>query len=49
MNRKHPGNKKSPAVTIDESLNKLKNKPLFQDKLKKANEILGKAGLPKIK
>lgn len=49
MNRKNLNSKKSPAVTIDESLNKLKNKPLFQEKLKKANEILNRAGLPNIK
>lgn len=49
MNRKNLTRKKSPVVTIEESLNKLKDKPLFQEKLRKANEILNKVGLPKIK
>lgn len=36
-------------VTIDKTLEKYKDKPLFQDKVEKANETLKKVGLPKTK
>lgn len=35
-----------PNVIIDKSLNRLNDKVLFPEKLKKANEILAKGGLP---
>ena len=34
-------------ITIDESLNKFKGKNMFPEKLRRANEILEKYGLPK--
>ena len=40
--------RKTPIVTIDNSLDKFKKMPLFQDKVEKANETLRKVGLPKI-
>ena len=49
MNIKELNSKKTPIVTIDKSLEKFKNKPLFQEKVDKANEILRKVGLPKTK
>lgn len=36
-----------PKVIIEKSLNRLNDKVLFPQKLKKANEILAKGGLPK--
>lgn len=42
-------NRKTPIVIIDKNLDKLKSEPLFKDKLDKANEVLAKVGLPKIK
>jgi len=36
-----------PIVRVDESLNGYDNTILFPDKLKKANEMLRKIGLPK--
>lgn len=39
--------RKTPIVKIDNSLKEYKNKPLFQDKVEKANETLKKVGLPK--
>jgi hypothetical protein len=41
--------KKVPVVRIDNSLEKYKTIPLFQDKVDKANEILKRVGLPKPK
>lgn len=41
--------RKTPIVIIDEALDKIKNEPLFQDKLDKANETLRKTKLPKLK
>lgn len=35
-------------IVFDKKLEELKGKVLFPKKLKKANEILAKAGLPKI-
>ena len=38
---------KTPIVRIDKSLEKLRGKNLFPEKLAKANEVLAKVGLPK--
>lgn len=38
---------KIPVVKIDKSLNKLKGKNLFPEKLARANEVISKVGLPK--
>ena len=40
--------KKIPIVRIDNTLEKYKNMPIFQDKVDKANEVLRKVGLPKL-
>lgn len=40
--------RKTPIVKIDNSLKKFKKRPLFQDKVNKANETLRKVGLPKL-
>ncbi len=41
-------NKNKITITkIDKSLNKLRGKNLFPQKLEKANEIIAKVGLPK--
>lgn len=45
---KELNDKKIPIVRIDNSLEKYKKMPLFQDKVDKANETLRTAGLPKI-
>ncbi len=42
-------NRKTPIVIIDKSLEKYKGKNLFPEKLAKANEVLKKIGLPKLK
>ena len=47
MNSKDQNNKKTPIITIDDSLKKFKKQPLFQDKVDKANETLREVGLPK--
>jgi hypothetical protein len=39
---------KVPIIVFDKKLEELKGKVLFPEKLKKANEILAKAGLPKV-
>ena len=39
---------KVPIIVFDKKLEELKGKILFPEKLKKANEILAKAGLPKV-
>ena len=36
-----------PIVRIDNKLESLKNKPIFQQKVNKANEVLRTVGLPK--
>ncbi len=41
--------KKVPIVRIDKSLNKYNNIVLFPEKLEKANKMLRKIGLPKVK
>ncbi len=40
---------KTPIVRIDKSLEKLRGKNLFPEKLAEANEVLAKVGLPKNK
>lgn len=40
--------KKIPIVRIDNSLEKYKAMPLFQEKVDKANEMLRTVGLPKL-
>ena len=40
---------KIPIIVFDKELEKFRGKVLFPKKLEKANEILAKAGLPKIK
>ena len=39
---------KIPLVRIDKSLEKLRGKNLFPEKLAKANEVIARVGLPKI-
>lgn len=39
---------KVPIIVFDKKLEQYKDKVLFPKKLEKANEILAKAGLPKI-
>jgi hypothetical protein len=41
--------KENPIVRTDNSLEKFKKQPIFQDKVDKANEMLRTAGLPKNK
>lgn len=40
--------KNIPIVRIDNSLEKYKTMPIFQDKVDKANEMLRTVGLPKM-
>ncbi len=40
---------KVPIIVIDERLERFRGKVLFPEKLKRANEILAKTGLPDIK
>jgi hypothetical protein len=47
MNIKELNKKKVPVVRIDNSLERFKNVPIFQDKVDKANEMLRTVGLPK--
>ncbi|MGM0635469.1 MAG: hypothetical protein ACQESK_05350 [Bacteroidota bacterium] len=47
MNPKDLNKKKTPIVKIDKGLEKYRGKVLFPKKLKKANEILDRVGLPK--
>jgi hypothetical protein len=37
-----------PIIRIDNSLEKYKNMPIFQDKVDKANEMLRTVALPKL-
>jgi hypothetical protein len=39
---------KLPIVRIDNSLEKYKKMPIFQEKVDKANEVLRTVGLPKL-
>jgi hypothetical protein len=45
---KELNDKKIPIVRIDNSLEKYKTMPIFQDKVDKANEVLRTVGLPKL-
>lgn len=47
MDPKDLNKKKTPIVKIDKELEKYRGKILFPKKLKKANEILNRVGLPK--
>lgn len=38
---------KTPILKIDKSLEKLRGKNLFPEKLAKANEVMARVGLPK--
>ena len=49
MKIKDLNKKKTPIVRIDNSLEKFKKLPIFQDKVDKANEMLKTVGLPKLK
>jgi len=49
MNIKELNTKKKPVVLIDKSLDFFNNKVLFPEKVAKANEMLRKIGLPKMK
>jgi hypothetical protein len=49
MKVKDINTKKKPIVIIDKSLDFFNDKVLFPEKLAKANEMLKKIGLPKIK
>jgi hypothetical protein len=46
MTIKELNKSKVPIVVIDNSLEKYKNMPIFQDKVDKANEMLRTIGLP---
>jgi hypothetical protein len=37
----------TPIIKLDKSLEKLRGKNLFPEKLAKANEVIAKVGLPK--
>ena len=49
MNIKELNTKKKPVILIDKSLDFFNDKVLFPEKVAKANEMLKKVGLPKIK
>jgi hypothetical protein len=49
MNIEELNKRKAPIVVIDNSLEKYKDLPLFQNKVDKANEMLRTVGLPKPK
>lgn len=40
--------RKIPIIKIDNSLKEFKEMPLFEDKVKKANETLKRVGLPRL-
>jgi hypothetical protein len=44
---KELNDRKTPIVVIDETLNTLDEKIMFPEKLQKANNALGKIGLPR--
>ena len=48
MNIKNINNKKKPIILIDKSLDFFNDKILFPEKVKRANEMLKKVGLPKL-
>jgi hypothetical protein len=43
-----PNQLKIPVVKINKKLEEFRGKVLFPEKLKKANDILAKSGLPKV-
>jgi len=47
MNIKDLNKKKVPIVRIDDSLDKFRHMPIFQEKVDKANEMLRTVGIPK--
>jgi len=49
MTIEHLNKSKFPAIVIDKSLERFKGRILFPKKLEKANEVLAKAGLPKLR
>ena len=49
MNIRELNTKKKPIILIDKSLDFFNDKVLFPDKVAKANEMLKKVGLPKMK
>lgn len=49
MNIEDLNKKKVPIVKIDKALNKYSDKVLFPEKVEKANEMLRKVGLPKLR
>ena len=49
MNIKELNTKKKPVILIDKSLDFFNDKVLFPEKVAKANEMLKKVGLPKMK
>ncbi len=49
MTIKELNTNKTPIIILDKSLEKYKHMPLFQDKVDKTNEVLGRVGLPKTK
>ena len=49
MNIKELHTKKKPVILIDKSLDFFNDKILFPEKVAKANEMLKKVGLPKMK
>jgi hypothetical protein len=49
MNIKELNTKKKPVILIVKSLDFFNDKVLFPEKLEKANEMLRKVGLPKMK
>ena len=40
---------KYPKIIFDKNLEQFRGKELFPEKLKRANEILAKTGIPKLK
>jgi hypothetical protein len=48
MTKEELNQTKTPIVIIDKTLEQYKGKNLFPEKLAKANEVLKKAGLPKL-
>lgn len=49
MTKKDQSRKKNPVVRIDNSLERYKDEPLFQEKVDKANRVLKNVKLPKQK
>lgn len=49
MNIEELNKRKTPIVVIDNSLEKYRGQVLFPEKLEKANQVLKKIGLPKLK